>query len=271
MCNLRFYVIEKGISTLFGIMSILALLSPAKTLDEGTYTPVGTPTLPALLKESEALVALLRKKSPAQLGKLMDISAKLAALNTQRFNDFTTPFTRKNAKQAIYMFRGDVYTGLDVDSLSSKEVERLNQQVAILSGLYGLLKPLDLMQPYRLEMGTPLKNPRGKDLYHFWGERITQEINARKPSLIVNLASQEYFAAVKPAALNAPLVHIHFKERKGNKLQVIGLFAKKARGMMARYIAQESITKAKDLQGFTAGGYQFEADLSGEQDYIFIR
>lgn len=252
-------------------MRVIALLSPAKTLDESPRAITGHATVPLLLEQTQKLAATLRGYSEKKLATLMDISPKLAALNHSRYQNFTLPFTPYNAKQAVYLFRGDVYDGLDVDSLKEMEVLQLNQHVRILSGLYGLLKPLDLIQPYRLEMGTKLRTPHNKDLYQFWGDTLTQSLNAEQPELLINLASQEYFSVIQPSALTAPLLHIHFKERKGKQLKTIGLFAKKARGMMARFIAQKPLKTASDLQRFTLGGYQFDESLSDEYHYTFTR
>lgn len=253
---------------------MLVLLSPSKTQD---FTPVDSPkpTQPALLQESEILMGELRKLSAPKIGKLMGVSEKLATLNHQRFQDFSTPFTPKNAKPAALAFKGDVYDGLDAPSLSARELEFAQHSIRILSGLYGVLRPLDLIQAYRLEMKTPLKNPRGKDLYAFWGDRLTellnQQLKEEKTDTIVNLASQEYFSAVNTKKLAGRLVTVHFKERKDGKLKVIGLFAKRARGMMARYIVQQGITDIGAITRFHEDGYQFEPELSTDGEFVFAR
>lgn len=253
---------------------MLVLLSPSKTQD---FTAVDSPTpsQPELLEHTELLAKELKKLSAAQIGKLMGVSEKLSALNHQRFKDFHTPFTPENAKPAALAFKGDVYDGLDAPSLSKKELAFAQHSLRILSGFYGVLRPLDLIQAYRLEMKTPLKNPRGKDLYAFWGDRLTETLNAHlqaeKTDTVINLASQEYFGAVKAKKLDGRLITVHFKERKDGKLKVIGLFAKRARGMMARYIVQHGITKPEGLTAFNEAGYGFEPELSSDTEFVFAR
>lgn len=254
---------------------MIILLSPSKTLNmDAAYPPV-KPTQPALLKDSQPLVELARKLSVKKLKALMDISDKLAQLNHERFQAFSTPFNTKNATPCIYAFRGDVYDGFDADSLTVSDILYAQEHVRILSGLYGLLRPLDLMQAYRLEMGIVLKNPHGKTLYDFWGDRITKEINkaakAAASEAVINLASQEYFGAVQPDSLKAPLITVHFKERRGNKLQVIGLLAKKARGRMARWIIANRAEKIADLPDFAEDSYAFDATLSDAHILTFVR
>jgi hypothetical protein len=254
---------------------MIILLSPSKTLEYKPSKVKIPPTRPALLQESEKLIDLLRALSEEELQALMGISQKLAALNHQRYLDFTTPFTPENATPAIFTFQGDVYEGLQASQLSEDVLLRAQQQLRMLSGLYGLLRPFDLMQPYRLEMGTKLSNPRGKNLYSFWAERITQAINEalaeQEGEAVINLASQEYFKAVQPNALQGQLITPIFKEQKGNDFKVIGLFAKRARGMMARFILEENIRQVKDIKGFSVDGYRFEAELSKGNDWVFAR
>jgi cytoplasmic iron level regulating protein YaaA (DUF328/UPF0246 family) len=254
---------------------MILLLSPSKTLDMETSAPVTKPTQPVLLQESEILVEQARKLSMKKLQALMDISEKLATLNHARFQKFSTPFTKKNAKPGLFAFRGDVYDGLNADSFSADDIEYAQAHLRILSGLYGLLRPCDLMQAYRLEMGISLKNPRGKNLYDFWGERITLEINkaakAAKSEAILNLASQEYFKAVHAGKLAKPLITVQFKERRGNKLQTIALFAKKARGAMARWVIQERVERIADLSHFAEDGYGFDETLSSHAELVFVR
>jgi cytoplasmic iron level regulating protein YaaA (DUF328/UPF0246 family) len=255
---------------------MLIVLSPAKTLDENASTPSGaTLTSPRFFRETHALVAALQTLSEKELAALMDISPKLAALNHARYANFPASSKAKSCKPAAYMFRGDVYTGLDIDSLPSKALPYMQQHLRILSGLYGVLRPLDAMYPYRLEMGTSLKNPRGKDLYAYWGSQIAETLNhdaeAAGTDTLINLASQEYAGAIDRRALKLHEVEVQFKEKKGNKLQVIGLFAKKARGQMARYILERQPKKPKDLQGFCADGYRFEPELSTASSMLFVR
>lgn len=254
---------------------MIILLSPSKTLDYDTPVPAIKSTRPDFLDQSEILIGTLRKKSPAQIKQLMGISDKLAALNHRRFQDFATPFTPANARPCIFAFRGDVYDGLQIETFDQKALERAQQHLRILSGLYGLLRPFDLMQPYRLEMGTKLPNPRGKNLYEFWGDRITEKINetlaGQKQKLVVNLASNEYFSAINTQKLEGTLITPTFKEQKGNDFKVIGLFAKKARGMMARHLLQHNITNVADMKQFSSAGYGFAASLSTPQEPVFTR
>ena len=254
---------------------MMLVLSPSKTLDFESKLRIATHTVPDMFRDSEMLIRELRTYPQKKLSALMGISDKLAALNMQRYRDFTTPFTPANARQAILAFKGDVYEPIEVESYSRDDFAFTQKHVRILSGLYGLLRPLDLIQPYRLEMGTRLTNPRGKDLYGFWGERITQALNgeltSHKSKILLNLASEEYFAAVKPAKLSGELINIVFKENQKGKLRIIGLFAKKARGMMANYIIKNQIDNVKSLKDFQGGGYRFEPSLSSASDQVFVR
>lgn len=254
---------------------MLLLLSPSKTLDFESEVSTSTYTLPEFLPESVKLIKILRDYSPAKLSRLMDISDKLAALNVSRYQDFSTPFTPANARQAIFAFKGDVYAPIEVESFQAKQLDYAQKHVHILSGLYGVLRPLDLIQPYRLEMGIRLPNSRGKDLYTFWGERITKAVNQaasiHKGRCIVNLASEEYFSAVQPDRLDGKLIHIVFKERQKGALKIIGLFAKKARGMMVNFAIKNRISAVDKLQTFCEGGYAFDPALSDEQHWVFVR
>jgi cytoplasmic iron level regulating protein YaaA (DUF328/UPF0246 family) len=252
-----------------------ALLSPAKKLDlDPTGTDLTT-TLPALLEDSKTLAERLRSLSQGDLGKLMKLSDNLAALNHARYQNWAPPFTSENAKVAALTFAGDTYTGLDAPSLSAEDLDWSQAHIGILSGLYGLLRPLDLIQPYRLEMGTRLANQRGSNLYAFWGQSLSQTINARTAEhtdrSIINLASQEYFKAVKPKALTSAVITPSFKEVKKGQAKVVGFMAKKARGMMARHIVVNRIQDPADLKGFTAGGYSYQADSSTAQTWVFSR
>lgn len=254
---------------------MLIILSPSKTLDETSAYPRVKHTQPALLSESSALIASLAKLKEKEIAALMDISPKLAALNHARFAAWHTPCTPANARAALYMFKGDVYDGLDAYRFDGDDVAFAQSHLRILSGLYGVLRPLDLMQPYRLEMGTTLTNARGKNLYHFWGDALSRELNkAAKASgsdLLINLASQEYAAAIDRATLTPRELVIHFKEKRGNKLQIIGLMAKRARGMMARHLITERVDDIKGITAFTAGGYRFEKTLSSGNELVFVR
>lgn len=236
------------------------IISPAKSLDFETAPPLNKHTQPAFLDESAKLIEQMREYSPEEIGKLMKISDKLAELNYQRFSDWQTPFTANNAKQSIYAFTGDVYTGLDATSLSAEEIDFAQDHLRILSGLYGLLKPLDLMQAYRLEMGTRLK----PSLYDFWAGKLTKDLG---DELVVNLASNEYFKAVKPKNV----LNIDFKENKDGELKIVGIYAKKARGLMTRYIIQNKITSPAKIKNFDVDGYEFREDLSDDGHFVFAR
>jgi len=255
--------------------SMLIVLSPAKTLDYDTPSTTEEYTLPDFIGHTAELINTLQALSPAQLGSLMRISDTLAALNAGRYASWSRRFTKRNAKQAILAFNGDVYEGLEASSLSAKQLAYAQSHIRILSGLYGVLRPLDLMQPYRLEMGTRLANSRGKDLYAFWGELITeavnQELGSRKAKALVNLASEEYFKAVKPKLLNVPVITPVFEDWKGGKYKIISFYAKRARGLMARYAALRGIADAEKLKAFDAEGYAFDAARSSEFCWLFRR
>ncbi|WP_417765275.1 peroxide stress protein YaaA [Spongiibacter tropicus] len=253
---------------------MLMLISPAKTLDFDTPAHTAQYSQPDFLDESKALIKELRALAPQDISALMKISDKLGTLNYQRFADWQTPFAPDNAKQAVLAFRGDVYTGLDADSMSDDDLAFAQQHLRILSGLYGLLRPLDLIQPYRLEMGTKFANARGKNLYDFWGNDITEAINAQLKEagpLVVNLASNEYFGAVKPKALNAEMVTPVFKDFKNGKYKIISFYAKKARGLMSAYIIKNRITDAEQLKTFDVDGYYFSPEESSDNEWVFLR
>ncbi|PSJ80600.1 peroxide stress protein YaaA [Neisseria iguanae] len=251
------------------------VLSPAKNLNEKDSAPVQEFTQPDLLKESEILMRELCQLAPQQIAELMHVSDKIALLNAERNAAWHTPFTPENAKQAVYMFNGDVYEGLDAESLSPTQILYLQQHVRLLSGLYGLLRPLDLMQPYRLEMGTAFANPRGKNLYEFWGDRITDLLNetlaANGSDVLINLASQEYFKSVDTQKLNAELVTPIFKDEKNGQYKIISFYNKRARGLMVRYAAEHGITEPQALQNFDYEGYEFNAAASNEKEWVFLR
>lgn len=254
---------------------MLVVVSPAKNLDFESAVPTSTYTQPALLNETEKLMEVCRTLSPADLSSLMKISDKLAMLNANRFAEFTTPFTPDNARQAMYAFNGDVYAGLDAYSLDDKAVNYAQQHLRILSGLYGLLKPLDLMQAYRLEMGTKLANPQGKDLYAFWGAKITDALNeamaAQGDNVLVNLASNEYFKAVKKKQLDGLVVTPTFKDCKNGQYKIISFFAKKARGLMARYIVDNQVADVEGLKEFDVDGYEYSESQSTSTELVFLR
>ena len=254
---------------------MLVLISPAKKLSFEEAAPFDTHSQPDFLDESEDLAGQARKLTRGDLSRLMKISDKLADLNYRRFQDFETPFTLANAKQAALMFNGDTYIGLDAPSLSKEDFAFAQEHLRILSGLYGLLRPLDLMQPYRLEMGTRFQNSRGNDLYAYWGDSLTEAVNGitagHKDGTMINCASNEYFKAIKPEGLKGRLITPVFKEIKAGQAKVLGMFAKRARGMMARHIIQNRLETPDGIKDFREDGYIFRPDLSNDSDWVFTR
>lgn len=251
---------------------MIILLSPAKTLDYNE-TDFTTHTQARLLTDSRKLVRVLKEKKPQELQTLMSISEKLASENYERYHSFSTPFDLKNAKQSILAFKGDVYQGLDVSDFSEDDLDFAQQHIRILSGLYGLLRPLDLMQPYRLEMGTKLMQNGSKNLYEFWDNKITKLLNKdlkeSGSDWIVNLASNEYFKSVKKNLLKGRFLNVDFKENRDGKYKIIAFNAKKARGVMSRQIVKNRITEAEHLKDLEVNGYLFNKELSNENHYIF--
>ncbi len=254
---------------------MLIVLSPAKSLDYKTPAKVKAPTLPEFVSESAKLIADLKKLAPQEVADLMGLSDQLAALNVGRYRDWSKKFTEGNSKPAIYAFDGDVYDGFDVKSLNSKTVEFSQDHIRILSGLYGALRPLDLMQPYRLEMGTAFKNARGKDLYAFWGERVTESLKKilekQKKPVLLNLASEEYFKVLQPQNLDCPVIAPVFQDEKDGKYKIISFYAKRARGLMARYVVENRITDPADLKGFNLDGYKYFPSESKPEKPVFRR
>ncbi|MEG1041888.1 peroxide stress protein YaaA [Pseudomonas sp. NUPR-001] len=254
---------------------MLTVISPAKTLDYDTPPVTQRYTQPQYLDDSQELIVQLRELSPAQISELMHLSDKLAGLNAARFGSWTPAFTPDNAKQALLAFKGDVYTGLDAESLSEDDFSYAQQHLRMLSGLYGLLRPLDLMQPYRLEMGTKLANARGKDLYAFWGTRISEWLNQalaeQGDDVLLNLASNEYFSAVKRNALKARIINTEFRDWKNGQYKIISFYAKKARGMMSRFVIQERINDPEQLKQFDVQGYYYSAEQSKPDNLVFLR
>jgi cytoplasmic iron level regulating protein YaaA (DUF328/UPF0246 family) len=254
---------------------MLTLISPAKTLDFETPAVTETFTQADFLDHSAELIDQLKEQSPEDIAALMKLSSKLSELNVQRFHDWQLPFTQTNAKAAILAFKGDVYTGLDAEGFSEEDFTYSQSHLAILSGLYGLLRPLDLIQPYRLEMGTKFANSRGANLYTFWGDIITQKINERLAAtdshILVNLASNEYFKSVKTKQLNAELITPVFKDEKNGQYKIISFYAKKARGLMAAYIIKHKVTSVDQLSKFDIAGYRFVASESDAQTLTFKR
>lgn len=249
------------------------VISPAKTLDYETPLQIQDYTLPIFTEETEKLNAALKKQSPKKLSDLMSISAALADLNHERNQTRTTDYTTENARQAVFAFKGDVYVGLDAYSLSINQVFQLQEKLRILSGLYGLLKPLDLIQPYRLEMGTKLQIGRKENLYQFWDNKITNALNEelKENEPLVNLASNEYFSSIKTDSIKASIITPVFKDFVNGKLKVVSFHAKKARGMMVRYIIDKSLEKTEDLKTFNYGNYEFDDKQSNETELVFVR
>lgn len=254
---------------------MLAIISPAKTLDFETSIEDFAFSQPQLTAYSQQLIEVCRQFRPAEVASLMSISDKLASLNVARFAEWQPTHNTKNAKAALFAFKGDVYTGLAAETLSKSQVEYAQHHLRILSGLYGLLRPLDLMQPYRLEMGTKLTNPKGKDLYAFWGDIITQHlqqaIDEQGDNILVNLASDEYFNAVKSTKLQARIVKPIFLDQKNGKYKIISFYAKKARGMMVRFMLDQQPTDTEQLKSFNYGGYWFDEQQSSETELVFKR
>ena len=254
---------------------MLMVISPAKTLDFETPPTTERFTQPQYLDHSQELITQLRELTPAQIGELMHLSDKLSGLNAARFGSWNPAFTPENAKQALLAFKGDVYTGLQAETLSEKQLSYAQDHLRMLSGLYGLLRPLDLMQPYRLEMGTRLANGRGKDLYAFWGTRISEWLNQalaeQGDDLLLNLASNEYFSAVKRSALNAQIIDTEFKDLKNGQYKIISFYAKKARGMMSRFVITEQINTPNALKEFDMNGYRYSSEQSSDTKLVFLR
>lgn len=259
---------------------MFVLLSPAKTLDY--ETPVATEqfTQPRFLEQSAQLVDVLKHYSPDEIGALMSISPALAKLNAERFYDWQLPIDPSKARPAVLAFKGDVYQGLAAESLTAQQLDFAQQHVRILSGLYGVLRPLDLMLPYRLEMGTKLNNPAGKDLYQFWGKQLTDSLNAElaatNSQVVINLASNEYFKSIQPKHLQATLVTPVFKDEKNGQYKIISFFAKKARGLMARWLIEQGLVINDEqsiglLQQFNVAGYRFSAEDSKNNELVFKR
>ena len=254
---------------------MLLVVSPAKNLDYDSPLVTDKYTQPELLSDSQVLIDRCVKLSPADISSLMGVSDKIAGLNAARFGEWSQPFTPENARPAVLAFNGDVYTGLDAKTLSDDDFDFAQQHMRILSGLYGLLKPLDLMQAYRLEMGTKLDNPRGDNLYQFWGLKITEKLKhaleEQGDNDLINLASNEYFKSVKKKELGANIITPAFKDWKNGQYKMISFFAKKARGLMARYIIENRINDVEQLKAFNSAGYAYNKELSKGNDWVFTR
>lgn len=254
---------------------MLVVLSPAKTLDFKTPPTTQRFSVPEYLDESGELIDVLRRRTPRQLEKLMSISPKLADENAARYLTWQRPFTPDNAKQAVLAFRGDVYLGLEAERFDQRDLNWAQKHLRILSGLHGVLRPLDLIQPYRLEMGTALETRRGKSLYEFWGGRITAALNEalaeQGQPLLINLASKEYFDAVDLDALEARVITPHFRDWKNGQYRFLSFFAKKARGLIAAYVIRNRVRTQKALRDFDWAGYRFDPEQSSDDDWVFLR
>ena len=254
---------------------MLIVISPAKTLDYETPPKTKVFTTPDYLGQSQQLINRLRNFSSLDISDLMKVSAKIADLNFERYESWKKPFTEKNAKQSILAFKGDVYTGLNAETFKANDFKFAQNHLRVLSGLYGLLRPLDLMQPYRLEMGTKLKTDKGKNLYEFWGSDITEGLNKQlkkiKSDILINLASNEYFKSVKTKELNAEIITPAFKEFKNGEYKMIGIYAKKARGLLSRYIIENKLNDPEDIKSFKEEGYRFSKQLSKGNNWVFTR
>ena len=254
---------------------MLAVISPAKKLDFETAPKFKDHTLPQFIKDTEILVKTARKMSRAKLKQMMKLSDTLAELNYQRYQNFSTPFHLGNAKQAAWVFNGDTYVGLKADTLNKREMAFAQKHLRILSGLYGVLRPLDLIQPYRLEMGARFNPPHRANLYDFWDSRITDNLNAllddQNDKTLVNLASSEYFKSVRTKELHGPVLTPIFREIKDGQSRTIGMFAKQARGTMARFIITNRVDKTEGLKDFNLSGYQFRSDLSDDNKWVYTR
>ena len=254
---------------------MLALISPAKKLDYETPPTTDKYTLPDFLEHSQELIDQLSQYAPHEIASLMKLSDKLSLLNAERYDSWHTPFTVDNAKQAVLAFKGDVYEGMDAGNFDHDELNFSQTHLRMLSGLYGLLRPLDLMQAYRLEMGTRLQNARGKNLYEFWGnivtDKINEELKEQGDNIVVNLASNEYFKVVKKDRLQGELFTPLFKDFKNGQYKIISFYAKKARGMMCRYIIENRINDVEKLKDFDLGGYEYNESMSSGKDWVFIR
>ncbi len=254
---------------------MLIVISPAKTLDYDTPAITSQYTQPDYLNDAQQLIARARKLSTDDIIQLMDVSENIAKLNVERFQQWTTPFTPKNAKQAVLAFKGDVYSGLEAETFSEADFQFAQDHLRILSGLYGLLRPLDLMQAYRLEMGRKLDTTRGNNLYQFWGETITQGINqqmtATSSKHLINLASNEYFKSVKSKLIDGEIITPEFKDYKNGSYKMMGVYAKKARGMLSRFIIQNQLNDPEEIKAFNQDGYSFNPELSKGNTWVFSR
>ena len=253
---------------------MLIIISPAKTLDF-SLSSFAKATKPSMLKDAQVLISALQTYSPDQLTELMGVSQKIAELNYDRFSKWSLPFTKSNSKQAVLAFKGDVYAGLGAEKFNKEDLDFAQEKLRILSGLYGVLRPLDLIQPYRLEMGTKLSNSRGSSLYEFWGSGLTKNINKQlkiiKSNYLVNLASNEYFSSIEKNKLDAEIITPIFKDHKNGKYKIISFYAKKARGLMSSYVIRNRINDIRKLKNFNADGYSYDSESSTKNQWVFLR
>ena len=249
------------------------VISPAKSLNYESELPTGFSSQNCFLNEASSLINVLKKKSTKELSDLMNISSKISAINYERNQQWQLPFNSNNARQAIYAFSGDVYQGLDSYSIPKNKIDRLQDTVRIISGLYGILKPMDLIQPYRLEMGTKFQINKSKNLYEFWRSKVTSFLNdeMKQDEILVNLASQEYFKAIDIKVLKAKLIHIDFKEFKNGNYKTIAIFSKRARGLMTRFIVENNAQTVEDIKVFNLNRYRYDKNLSSENRLVFTR
>ena len=250
---------------------MLMVVSPAKSLDFESPAQSKKFTEPRFLADSKKLVSDLKKLKPEEISELMNISETLGELNFARYANWQMPFDLKNSKQAIFAFKGDVYNGINAPTLSTEDLDFAQDKVRMLSGLYGVIRPLDLIQPYRLEMGTKLSNAKGNDLYDYWGSDISDVLNDDESELIINLASIEYFKAIDKKSLNAKILDIVFKEKKGDSYKVIGIYAKRARGLMVNFIIRNRLDNPEALKDFSDEGYRFDRELSNDSTWVYLR
>ncbi|WP_372655792.1 peroxide stress protein YaaA [Halobacteriovorax sp.] len=252
---------------------MLVIVSPAKKLDFESSAPISDYKEPKFIEKSKTLIKELKKCTPAEISKMMKLSEALTKLNVDRYKSFKTPFSPENAKQAIYSFKGDTYVGLDAETLSKAQVKYAQNHLRILSGLYGVLSPLELIQPYRLEMGTRFACDGNKNLYEYWKEDLTKEINSilKKEKVLVNCASTEYSSAIDFSSINGQVITPVFKDMKNDNYKVIGLFAKRARGMMARFIIENKVTEVETLKSFDSDGYKYSPSMSKGDELVFTR
>ncbi|MCG8412328.1 MAG: peroxide stress protein YaaA [Bacteroidales bacterium] len=254
---------------------MIVIISPAKTLDFKTHSSTRRFSIPDLLDDSQILIQELKKLNPTDIMKLMKVNSEIATLNFERNLSWRLPFTLDNAKQALLAFKGQVFVGLDANTLTEDDLIFAQNHLRILSGFYGILRPLDLIQAYRLEMGIALKNPKGKNLYEFWGTKITKilnkELEQQKENVLINLASNEYFKSVNPKQIQADIITPVFKELRGNEYKTITVYAKTARGYMSRFIIENRITNPNDIKSFDVGGYLYSHDLSNAKQWVFVR